>query len=377
MHSLMRITNPRTVGGTVAAGPICGAVLISNCFVQDLRVVHEWTTLFCLICREQSPTFSRYKSGDDMKRVAHLSLFVCMVFLGACSASFSDPITEETESTPDVLPTITPISLPTQTSPAEVMPSQAPTTGVAAVDFSPVVYAERYDANTFLFLMGGVSRDGWFTAAESAARYPGAGTYSLHTMTEGYKYFVQGMAPDFSPAYQIYSIRTDVSLDERGMVGVLDGWDITKRDVTELSADGEFYQQAVIDWLKTQGVDEPQPGVLQIFRVDLEGDSTDEIFISATHLDESQHMTYSGDYSIVLMRKVVGNDVVTLPVVWDVYLSQEAEMTFPITYTLANFIDLNQDGVLEVVVDIQKWEGDEAIVYQIDGQRITEVLRAE
>jgi len=196
-------------------------------------------------------------------------------------------------------------------------------------------------------------------------------------MTEGYKYLVQGMAPDFSPAYQSYSIRTDVSLEERGMVGVLDGWDIMKREVTELSTEGEFYQQAVVDWLKTQGVDEPQPGVLQIFRVDLEGDGTDEVFISATHLDDSQHMTYPGDYSVVLLRKVVGNDVVTLPVVWDVYLSPEAELTFPRTYSLANFIDLNQDGVLEVVVDIQQWEGDGAIVYQIEDQHITELLRAE
>jgi len=300
-----------------------------------------------------------------------------MIFLGACSVSFSIPTTEETEVAPAALPTVTPISLPTQTPLAEEVPSQAPTIEVTFMDFSPVVYAERYDANTFLFLMGGVTRDGWFTAAESAARYAGTGTYSLHTMTEGYKYLVQGMAPDFSPASQVYSIRTDVSLDERGMVGVLDGWDITKRDVTELSAEGELYQQVVVDWLKTQGVDEPQLGILQIFRVDIEGDGTDEVFISATHLDDSQHMTYSGDYSIILLRKVVGNDVVTLPVVWDVYLSQEAEMTFPRTYSLANFIDLNQDGVLEVVVDIQQWEGDGAIIYQVDGQNIIQVLKAD
>ena len=310
-----------------------------------------------------------------MKRVFHLSLFVCMAFLGACSVSISVPTTDEAESIPSPIPTVTPISLPTQTPPAEELPSQIPTTEVEkAMDFSPVVYAERYDANTFFFLLGGVSRDGWFTAAESAAWFPGAATYSLHTMTEGYKYFVEGMAPDFSPAYQSYSIRTDVSLEERGMVGVLDGWDVTKREVSELSTDGEFYQQAVIDWLKSQGVDEPQPGVVQIFRVDLEGDGTDEVFISATHLDESQHMTYSGDYSVVLLRKVVENNVVTLPVVWDVYLSQEAELTFPRTYSLANFIDLDQDGVLEVVVDIQKWEGDGAAVYEVEGQHITEVL---
>jgi hypothetical protein len=34
---------------------------------------------------------------------------------------------------------------------------------------------------------------------------------------------------------------------------------------------------------------------------------------------------------------------------------------------------LNQDGILEVVVDIQRWEGDGAAIYQIDGQDILQV----
>jgi hypothetical protein len=80
---------------------------------------------------------------------------------------------------------------------------------------------------------------------------------------------------------------------------------------------------------------------------------------------------------MILMRKVVGNDAVTLPIVADVYHSRELEMTFPRTYSLANFIDLNQDGVLEVVVDIRGWEMFGAIVFQIDGDDVIQTLRAE
>lgn len=159
-----------------------------------------------------------------------------------------------------------------------------------------------------------------------------------------------------------------------GLLGVLDGWTITKRTVTELSADGQFYQQAVLDWLTAEGVSAPQPGVLHVFRVDIEGDRVDEIFISASHLDESQHTTKAGDYSVVLMRKVVGNDAVTVPIVGDVYHSQELEITYPTTYSLINFIDLNQDGVLEVIVDTQKWENISARIYQINGQDVIQAL---
>jgi hypothetical protein len=77
------------------------------------------------------------------------------------------------------------------------------------------------------------------------------------------------------------------------------------------------------------------------------------------------------------MRKVAGNDAMTIPLVADFYISKELEITYPRTYFLANFIDLNQDGILEVVVGIQKWEGFGAVVFQIDGQNVTEALRAE
>jgi hypothetical protein len=119
--------------------------------------------------------------------------------------------------------------------------------------------------------------------------------------------------------------------------------------------------------------DMPQQGILHIFRIDLEDDGVDEIFISASHLDDSQHTTRNGDYSIILMRKVAGNEAVTTPLIADIYRSKEAETTYPRTYTLANFMDLNQDGILEVVVDYHRWEEDGALIYPIQGQQITQV----
>lgn len=244
-------------------------------------------------------------------------------------------------------------------------------------DFSPVLYGGQLYDSTFFLLLGGAGLDEWLAPDESVARFSGEVTYSLHSMAQEAKYFLWGETPEFSPTCKSYTIGTEAVLDEGGFVGVVDGWAVTKRNADELPADGELYQQAVLDWLKAEGVDDPQLGTLQIFRVDLEGDGSDEIFISATHLDDSQHMTKAGDYSIVLMRKISGNDVLTTFVVGDVYVSKEAELTYPRTYSLANFIDLNQDGVLEVVVSFFKWEGFGASVFQVDGQDVTEALRAE
>jgi hypothetical protein len=87
-------------------------------------------------------------------------------------------------------------------------------------------------------------------------------------------------------------------------------------------------------------------------------------------------MAETGDYSMVLMRKVVGDQVITIPLIHDYYISSAPELTYPNTYSLTEAIDLNQDGTLEVVVGVRRWEGLGAAVYRVDGQNVREVMRA-
>jgi len=280
--------------------------------------------------------------------------------------------------TPWVGGTQTALAVETQNALSALSPSEVTQVVIEKpTDFSPVLYGGKLYDSTFFLLLGGAGTNEWLPPDESIARFSGEVTYSLHSMTQEAKYFLWGETPEFSPTCKSYTIGTEAVLDEGGFVGVVDGWAITKRTADELPADGQLYQQAVLDWLKAEGVDDPQLGTLHIFRVDIDGDGSDEIFISATRLDESQHTTKAGDYSIVLMRKISGNDVITKLIVGDVYASKEPEITYPRTYSLANFIDLNQDGVLEVVVSFLKWEGFGASVFQVDGQDVIEALRAE
>ena len=257
-----------------------------------------------------------------------------------------------------------------------VIPSATPFPGEKPADFSPVLYGGKVYQSTFFLLLGGVSQETWLAPDISVSRFSGETTYSLHSFAQEAKYFLWGKSPEFSPTCQSYLVNTDAALEEPGFVGVIDGWQITKRPVNELSTDG-IYQQALTDWLTTEEVSDPQVDSIHVYRVDLEGDGTDEVFISATHLDGSQHTTKAGDYSVILMRQVVGNEAVTRLVAGDLYQSQNPEITFPRTYSLTNFIDLNQDGILEVVVEIQKWEGYGALVFQIDDGDVIQALGAE
>ena len=255
-----------------------------------------------------------------------------------------------------------------------------PPTMEPPTDFSPVLYGVKLHQLTTFFLLGGVGRETWLAPDISVSRFPSAGTYSLHSFTQKAKYFVEGSAPVFSPNCQQYIVGFGAPLDEStGFVGVLDGWDVMKRTVNELVDNEGFYRQSTINWLKAEGVPAPQVDSIHVYRVDIEGDGVDEVFISAVHLDKFQHTTKAGDYSVVLIHQVVGNKAVTKLVVGDIYRSQEPDSSHPHPpiYSLTNFIDLNQDGRLEVIVEIQKWEGFGARVFQIDGDDVIQTLSAE
>ena len=312
-------------------------------------------------------------------------LFLCILLLmaGGCASKPVFTVEVYETATPfqaaDGLFTATPgsQSAPSVTeSPALVstaLPEFTPADTVLPADFSPILYGEKYDANTFFFLLGGVQAGRWLTPEQAAAYLKGTAEYDIYTSAGG-KFQILGYAPESTPIHPGQTfIGTDTTVDENGMVGVAHGWTVRLGQAEELSADIGVYRQVVLDWLKSEGLTDPQLGILHIYRIDLEADGVDEIFITASHLDDSQHTTSPGDYSIVLMRKVVGNEAVTLPLIADIYRSKDAVITYPSIYSLSKFIDLNQDGTLEVVVDFQQWEGNGALIYAITGQEITKI----
>jgi hypothetical protein len=313
-------------------------------------------------------------------------LFVC-IFLSIISGCTGRPVFSVevyATSTPyELFPDSSPVASENMVSPTTASPSPLPpsttvpafTLAPAALptDFSPILYGKKYDANTFFFLLGGVRAGKWLTAEQAASLIAGTSEYDIYTSSTD-MFQALGYAPESTPIRPgQYTVGSDSTRADFGMLGVAHGWPVRQGQAEELSPDNETYKQLVLDWLKEAGVADPQLGSLHIYRVDLEGDGADEIFISATRLDDSQHTTRKGDYSLILMRKVAGKEALTLPLVADIYRSQEAETTYPRTYLLSNFIDLDQDSILEVVIDYHRWEEDGAILYTIHGQEIAQV----
>jgi hypothetical protein len=118
-------------------------------------------------------------------------------------------------------------------------------------------------------------------------------------------------------------------------------------------------------------------GIKNILLVDLEGDAVDEVILVATNISDSMgdlHMAGAGKYSVVLMRKVIGAQVYTVPLVADIYYNTPPSMNYPIIYGVDHIYDLNGDGKLEIILSGRWWEGGGLFVHEMHGLHAARVL---
>jgi len=237
--------------------------------------------------------------------------------------------------------------------------------------FSPVFYGQ----GPFL-LLGGVKTDhGWLSGEQAAQFIFNEMSYDFFNPHGSMQ--MQGRAPVYDPVCRNHLMQSSVVLPE-SMVGVVSGWLPQKRENKDLATEDASYLQAVTEWFRSQGNTPAEIHITRILQVDMEGDGVNEVLLSASYFKEKLALlTETGDYSVVLLRKVIGNQVVTIPLVQDYYVSSvpQFEVSYPNTYTLVEAVDLNGDGTLEVIVDVRRWEGWGAIVYRVDGQNVREVMK--
>jgi hypothetical protein len=256
-------------------------------------------------------------------------------------------------------------------TPAPVIPSTPP-----PLDSSPILFRGEGGDPSFL-LLGGVHDRAWLTAEEAAALMPGGEAYEFHSQT-GLAGSGTGLAPRLELVCGSYFVETDLASAEDGLLGVFGGWPALRRPQQEIPLEDAMSQRAVADWLADHGMASPVVRLTRVLHVDVDGNGVDEAFISASlFADPTGHLTQAGDYSVVLMRKAVGEEVMTTPLVGEYYDSAEPVLTFPFTYSLEHVLDLNGDGTLEVVVGVQGWEESGAQVYEIDDLDVTQVLAAQ
>jgi hypothetical protein len=311
-------------------------------------------------------TFTPYMAGTETALAAELAS--------------PTPWVARTETAAAVLSvTPTPVAFLTPLPTVGFLSTLPPVTALTPLPegtFSPVLYG----AGGFLLVIGGIRTDqGWLSSDQAVQYIGGEMDYDFFGPNESEAIQVRGSVPEFMPPCR-NAMHASQVLPEP-MVGVASNWISEKRATRFLSTGAPSYPsyiQAVTEWFHSQGNFPKEINITSVLQTDLEGDGVDEVLLSASYFKHRiSFLTETDDYSVVLMRKVVGDQVVTVPLVKDYYVSSipKAEVSYPKAYRITDAVDLNRDGTLEVIVEVEGLERSGAVVYRIDGQNVREVLR--
>lgn len=120
------------------------------------------------------------------------------------------------------------------------------------------------------------------------------------------------------------------------------------------------YEPIVSELLATRGVVDPAPPLVQVIRTDLEGDGVDEVLIAAERNETGAlNPAAVGDYSILILRKLIEGEVQTA-IIADYVVEDpgvEGSIIALDTLRFTAVADFNGDGKMEIAYTSQYYEG--------------------
>ena len=181
--------------------------------------------------------------------------------------------------------------------------------------------------------------------------------------------------------------------------------DAMPRTAQILPNDNATYKKIVAEYLAGRGLSGAKPNIVQLLRVDLDGDGKDEVLIAAQNIvSEDERFSFApdrplltpmmsptgvplrkaGQYSVVLLRRVVGGRAKNIALAE--FISKKnapaPEDADPFTdsawvHKIAAVADLNGDGVMEIVTAEVFLRGHWHRVYETKGASPRTVLESQ
>lgn len=166
---------------------------------------------------------------------------------------------------------------------------------------------------------------------------------------------------------------------EGDVLAVNGSWDAQPRLPKVQGTSQPEYQALVSNYLRGLGLIKPKKvAILQLLRVDLDGDGTEEVLISANSTETPGHFMSRGDFSVVLLRKVVRGRAQTVPVVSEVETKNHKDPVQTGQWhhkeTVAALLDVDGDGVMEVITTYRSIFDAGKSVYDVKGPKPKFVL---
>ncbi len=230
-------------------------------------------------------------------------------------------------------------------------------------------------------ILGGVKDNKFISASATAEALKDKQNYFMVDQEGTHQFNFAGEIKPNQPAACSDYFETNVTADFeiKGLgFGTNADWNPAPQKVAELFNFG-VYQPIVAKFLREQGIRKPNVKISQIFYGDLDGDGKNEDVISATNADawEQGGSIRRGDYSFVLVRKLVGGSIKTILLEGVFYPRGLTANQSPAFYDISAIADLNGDGKMEVVVGGLEYENTFYKAFEIDGAQKRRILKIE
>lgn len=224
-------------------------------------------------------------------------------------------------------------------------------------------------------ILGGIQNGKYLDAKTTAAALKGGETYSLYSMMGKEEGEMTGAKPknDQDICTDFYYIEFDPRVESGVVLGEGMRWNPVPRVPKGLSLTDKTYTKIASDYLRTKGIVTTKPVLTQLYRVDLEGDGTEEVILTATkYSGDSGASAKRGDYSFTLIRKIVAGKVKNI-LLGGEFINKNIDFGAPNTFWVSAVIDLNGDGKMELVHNASYYEGSATGVFQITNNAAVEI----
>lgn len=228
------------------------------------------------------------------------------------------------------------------------------------------------------FVIGGSWKGHWLESEDAGKRLNAPATdYRVYTLAGKVRTITASKAAaneELCPDVWVQKVSPEPDFEEK-TIGVHATWDPMPRAALAIDVKQEKYEAAVRDLLIGRGLAKPKVKIRQLLRIDLEGDGKEEVLIAATHYKNEAELisAKAGDYSFVALRRVVDGKVLTQFVMGEVYPKSDTNGLLN-AFEVGGLLDLDGDGVLEVVIRSSYYEGGGAHIWQLEGEKLVNVL---